>query len=108
MKNRSAALHVAVSLALGGIISGVSPAKWVAATFWASALLFLLGSLAVFEDSLPGGFDNPDSSEGAPIVNGVGAFYFWTKSLAVCALLVTVGIGLQFWGACRSIPTLVA
>ena len=87
--------HVAVALAIGGIIAYFTDAKWLAASFWVSAAMYLNGSLAVHEDVLPGGFDNPDGENTPAFTKGVGAARFWVSSLAVTIALAAVGFAIQ-------------
>ena len=90
-------VHVSICLVVGGIISYFSSARWLAASFWVSASLSLNGSLAFYEDALPGGFDNPDGSNPAAITGGFGALRFWAKALAVAITLAAIGFAIQFW-----------
>ena len=93
------AIHVTICLCVGGIVSYFSPARWLAASFWVSASLFFNGSLASYEDALPGGFDNPDGSNqtATATTSGLGALRFWLQSLAITTVLAAAGFAIQFW-----------
>ncbi|MBS0371274.1 MAG: hypothetical protein JSS57_18995 [Proteobacteria bacterium] len=95
MDTRAAAIHVVVCLVVGGLIAALTPAKWLAASLWTSASLFINGSLADVEDARPGGFNNPDDST-PPYASGAKAFLFAARSLAVAAGLVALGFLVQF------------
>ncbi len=58
MNIRAAAAHIAVCVVIGGVVAALTPAKWLAASLWVSAAMFINGSLAAVEDARPGGFDN--------------------------------------------------
>jgi hypothetical protein len=93
MDLRAAAIHVVVCAAVGGAIAAFTPAKWLAASLWVSAAMYINGSLAYAEDAVPGGFDNPDGSTPPTYAKGRGATKF-----ALQSLLVTLGLaGLGFW-----------
>jgi hypothetical protein len=96
MNFRTTFIHIAVCLLFGGLVAAFTPAKWVAASFWTSATLYFIGSLAYLEDALPGGFDNPDSSATHSHATGVGAKRFALQSLAVTLSLALIGFYIQF------------
>ena len=96
MDLRAATINLAVCTVVGGLVAAFTPAKWLAASLWVFAALFINGSLAFFEDALPGGFDNPDGSNTPPFVKGVGAARFWLQSLAVTAAALALGFYIQF------------
>lgn len=73
MNLRTACIHVAVCAIVGGLVAAFTPAKWLAASLWISAAMYINGSLAYVEDALPGGFDNPDGSATPSFAKGVGA-----------------------------------
>lgn len=95
MDKRAALYHVMVCLAFGGVVSWFSEAKWFAASFWVSAALFLNGSLALYEDARPGGFDDPEGRSTPAFTMGLGALAYWSKSLAITTALGAVGFLLQ-------------
>jgi hypothetical protein len=86
-----ALVHIAICVVIGLCVSAFTDLHWLAVAFWCSAVLFLNGSIACVEDSLPGGFDNPDGC-GHPL--GV---WFIIKSLGITFILGFVGFGLQSW-----------
>lgn len=47
-------------------MAAFSPLSWLAATCFVAAALLVNGALATWEDSQPGGFDNPDGASTAP------------------------------------------
>ncbi len=96
MDIRAAAIHVAVCVAIGGLVAAFTPAKWVAAALWVSAALFINGSLAFVEDARPGGFDNPDGSATPSFAKGVGAAKYAVRSLAITVGLAALGFYVQF------------
>ncbi|MDH4061274.1 MAG: hypothetical protein OEU94_10730 [Aquincola sp.] len=96
MTSRAADVHVAVCLAVGGLVAAFTPAKWLAASLWVSAALYINGSLATVEDARPGGFDNPDGSATPSFAKGVGATKYALQSLAVTLGLAALGLYIQF------------
>jgi hypothetical protein len=96
MNFRVTAIHVAVCLAIGGLLAALTPAKWLAASFWVSAVLYINGSLAQLEDARPGGFDNPDGVEIPPFEEGLSAKKFALQSLAITVVLAALGCYIQF------------
>jgi hypothetical protein len=64
------AWHIGICLLIGGVVAYFTPAKWLAASFWVSAGLYISGSLAFYEDAVPGGFDNPDGNETPDLAKG--------------------------------------
>lgn len=97
MNLRAACIHVAVCVIVGGLVAAFTPAKWLAASFWISAAMYINGSLAYVEDALPGGFDNPDGSATPSFAKGVGATKYALQSIAVTLGLVAVGCYIQFY-----------
>jgi len=89
--------HVLICLVVGALIAYFSHAKWLAAALWVSAALFINGSLAYYEDALPGGFDNPHGSHTSPITHGLGALRYWVVSLGVSAGLAVAGLFVQVY-----------
>lgn len=96
MNLRAAALHVAVCVAVGGLLAAFTPAKCLSASLWVSAALFITGSLAHVEDALPGGFDNPDGSATPSFAKGPGATKYALQSLAITLGLAALGFYIQF------------
>lgn len=96
MSLRAAGVHVLVCLALGGLVAAITPAKWLAASFWVSAAMHINGSLATVEDARPGGFDNPDGSATPSFAKGTGAIKYTLLSLAVTLGLAALGLFIQF------------
>lgn len=97
MNLRATALHIAACLLVGGAIASFTPAKWLAASLWVSAALFINGSLAIFEDAQPGGFDNPTGTETPAFASGAGAIKHWLQSFAISAAIAGAGLFIQFW-----------
>src|SRR5687767_5054913 len=91
MSWKATLVHALLCLAIGAAVASVSEVKWLAAAFWASAVLYFTASFAYVEDAQPGGFDNPSETVPLPIAKGLGALKFWAGSLAVCAALVSGG-----------------
>ena len=60
---KALAAHAIVALFVGAAISYFTDAKWLAASLWVSAAMFINGSIATLEDARPGGFNNPDGTE---------------------------------------------
>ena len=96
MDFRAAAIHVAVCVAVGALLAAFTPAKWLAASLWVSAALYINGSLARVEDARPGGFDNPDGSSTPSFAKGIGATKFALLSLAITLGLAALGFYVQF------------
>jgi hypothetical protein len=96
MDIRAAVVHIAVAAAIGALVSVFTPAKWLAASLWVSAAMFINGSLAVVEDARPGGFDNPDGSDTPSFAKGVGGTKFALQSLAITLALAGLGFAVQF------------
>lgn len=96
MNVRAAGLHIAVCFAVGGLVAAFTPAKWLAASLWVSAALYINGSLATVEDARPGGFDNPDGSATPSFAKGAGATKYALQSLAVTLGLAALGFYVQF------------
>jgi hypothetical protein len=93
---RATAIHVAMCVAVGGLLAAFTPAKWLAASLWVSAALYINGSLAQVGDARPGGFDNPDGSETPSFAKGVGATKFALQSLAITLVIAALGFYIQF------------
>ena len=93
---RATVTHVVVAVTIGGLIATFSPAKWLAASLWVSAAMFINGSIAMVEDARPGGFNNPDGSDTPSIAKGLGATKFALQSLAITAVLAGLGFFVQF------------
>lgn len=95
MSRNAAAVHIAVCVVVGGLVAAFTPAKWLAASLWVSAAMFISGSLAMVEDARPGGFDNPDGSNTPGFAKGIGAPKFALQSLAITAVLAALGYYFQ-------------
>ena len=93
---RALTLHIVAAVVIGAIIAALSPAKWLAASLWVSAVMVLNGSLAVLEDARPGGFDDPRGSEPPPLNNRVDSARFVLGSIAMTTALVALGFVVQF------------
>ena len=96
MDLRATAIHVAACAAIGGVIALFTPAKWLAASLWVSAALFINGFIATVEDAQPGGFDNPDGSQTPSYAKGWGATKFALRSLAITVALAGLGLWIQY------------
>ena len=94
-KKKAFIIHISICLFIGGIIAFFTNAKWFAASFWVSAGLYINGSLAYYEDALPGGFENPDGKETPEYAKGFGAFKFWFCSIAMAIVLALIGLIIQ-------------
>lgn len=94
---KSVAGHVFVAAAIGGLIAHFTDAKWIAACLFVSAAMFMNGSLLVYEDARPGGFDNPYRKETPAFVKGWAAVKYWAGSLGVTMALVGVGLVAQLY-----------
>lgn len=92
---RMLAAHVTIALIVGGAISYFTDARWLAASLWVSAAMFINGSLAMVEDARPGGFNNPDGTDTPDIAKGWGATKYALSSLAIFAGLVAAGFAVQ-------------
>lgn len=96
MNRNAAAAHIAICLVLGGMAAAFTPAKWLAASLWISAAMFINGSLAMAEDARPGGFDNSDGAQTAEFAKCIGATKFALQSLAITVALAALGFYFQF------------
>lgn len=92
---KALAVHVAIALIIGGAISYFTDAKWLAASLWVSAAMFINGSLATVEDARPGGFNNPDGTDTHDIAKGWGATKYALSSFAITVGLVIAGFVVQ-------------
>ena len=96
MNLRATAVHIAICAVIGGLLAAFTPAKWLAASLWVSAAMFINGSLATIEDARPGGFDNPDGTNTPEFAKGVGATKYALRSLAITLALAGLGFYIQF------------
>lgn len=87
--------HLAIALAVGGTIAYFTDAKWLAASIWVSAAMYINGSLANVEDALPGGFDNPDGTDTPDFARGRRATKYALSSFAIFISLVVAGFIVQ-------------
>ena len=87
--------HVLIVVLIGGGIAYFTDAKWLAASLWVSAAMFINGSIANVEDGIPGGFDNPDGSDTPDYAKGRGAIKYALKSLGIALALVFAGFVVQ-------------
>lgn len=92
---KALAAHIVVALLVGGAIAYFTDAKWLAASFWVSAAMFINGSIASVEDARPGGFNNPDGTDTPDFAKGWGATKYAISSLAIFAGLVAAGFIVQ-------------
>ena len=92
---KALAAHAAIALIVGGAISYFTDAKWLAASLWVSAAMFINGSLANVEDTRPGGFNNPDGTDTPDIAKGWGATKYALSSLVIFVGLVVAGFVVQ-------------
>ena len=91
MNRRFAFIHVLICLIVGTLVAEFTTVHWLSAAFWCSALLFITGSIAYIEDSMPGGFGNPDGT-----AKSMGYWYLF-KSLGITFALVLLGFASQTW-----------
>ena len=87
--------HIGICIVIGGVIAYFTSAKWLAASFWVSAAMFINGSIAYVEDSQPGGFNNPDGTDTQDFAKGSGATKFAIKSFAITICLAAIGFLFQ-------------
>jgi hypothetical protein len=92
---KSLLVHGGICAAIATPIAYFTDVKWLAAACFVSAALFLNGTVALYEDALPGGFDNPDGTETPAFAQGAGAIRFWLSSLAITATLAFIGLAAQ-------------
>ncbi len=95
MDRNARLIHILICVVIGGVVAYFSSIKWLAASLWVSASLFFNGSLAYYEDALPGGFDNPNGRHTPAFVQGFGALRFWASSLAITMALAMAGFLVQ-------------
>lgn len=79
-------------------MAAFSPVKWLAAFLWALAALHVNGSVAVLEDSRPGGLDNPDGSLSFQASTGQSSGRFWLQTIVVTLGAIAGGCYVQFGG----------
>lgn len=79
----------------GGLLAYFTEVKWLAASFFIFAALFINGSIAEYEDARPRGFDNPDGLDTPQWVQGIGALRYWLTSLGVTAFAIFLGAFVQ-------------
>jgi hypothetical protein len=96
MDARASVINVVICITLGGLIAALTPAKWIAASLWVFAALFINGSIAFWEDARPGGFENPDGTHTPAFAKGVGAVKFWAVSLLISLGAIAMGLYVQF------------
>jgi len=96
MHVKAALTNIAICAVVGGVASAFTPAKWLAASLWVFAALFINGALALWKDAHPGGFDNPDGSNIPPFAKGLGVARFWLQSLVVAGSATALGFYIQF------------
>jgi len=92
MDKRAAIWHIGIALVIGGVVSSFTDLHWLAASFWVSAAMFLNGSVAFYEDGLPGGFDNPDGGKNHEFVRGKKLVVYAAQSIAVTLVLISIGL----------------
>lgn len=93
---KALAAHVAIALVVGAAIAYFSDAKWLAASFWVSAAMFINGSIATVEDARPGGFYNPDGTDTPDFARGWGATRYALTSVAIFVALLVAGFVVQW------------
>ena len=91
MNRRFAFIHVLICVLAGALVAALTDVHWLAASFWCSAALFITGSIAYIEDSIPGGFDNPEGTE-----ESLG-YWFLLKSIGIALVLALLGFASQTW-----------
>ena len=96
MSTKNTLVHFGICATIAIPVAYFTDVKWLAAVFFASAILFLNGTVAVYEDVLPGGFDNPHGKETPVFTRGAGTIRFWLSSLAITATLALIGLAAQF------------
>ena len=95
MSFRHALINLIVCIAVGGLLSAFTQAKWLAAGLWVFSALAINGSIAQYEDARSGGFENPDGSLTPEFAKGLGAVRFWLSSIAVCLGAFALGLYVQ-------------
>ena len=88
--------HIVIATIVGGIVAYFTDLRWITASLWSSAAAFIIGTVAVYEDALPGGFDNEEGSETLEEVRGGRGLWFWTYSLAIALALFVAGFWFQW------------
>ncbi|WP_183638646.1 hypothetical protein [Niveibacterium umoris] len=96
MQLRTTAFAVVICAIMGGAVAAFSPVKWLAASLWAAAALHINGSVAAFEDSRPGGFENPDGSQSFEACTGQSVGRFWLQTIVVTLGAIAGGCYVQF------------
>jgi hypothetical protein len=94
MKVRPTIIGIAVCAIMGGAVAYFSPAKWLAASLWVFAAMYVNGAIAVVEDDQPGGFDNPDGM--SPQLNASEQRRMFFASLAIAFGAIVAGAYVQF------------
>jgi hypothetical protein len=89
-------IGLAVCGSIGAVLAVFTPVKWLAAILWISGAMFINGSLAVYEDARPGGFENPDGSSTPKFAQGIGALKFWLQALVISGIAISAGFYVQF------------
>ncbi|HTD04003.1 hypothetical protein [Undibacterium sp.] len=96
MNMRFVALNLLMCVVAGAVLAFFTPTRWVAASLWIFAVLFITNAAAIYDNGLSGGFDNLDGESPPPYVKGIGAVIFWLKSLAISMGAVLAGLFVQF------------
>ena len=94
--NSNKLINITVCLVIGGVLSYFTGIKWLTASLFVFASLFINGSIATYEDARPGGFDNPDGTNTPDFAKGAGAVRYWLVSFGVTALAILAGMVAQF------------
>lgn len=63
MRIKYTLFSILICVVVGGAMAAFSSLRWSAATCFLVAALLINGALATWEDSRPGGFDNPSGAE---------------------------------------------
>jgi hypothetical protein len=97
MNKKTALINLSICLIGGGIFSYFTELKWLAGALFIFSALFINGSIAVYEDARPGGFENPDATDTPAFARGMSAVRYWVAATGVSALAVIAGACVQFF-----------
>jgi hypothetical protein len=91
---------VIISAILGGAVAALAKLNFWIAFAMAAAAIYANGLLAMVEDDMPGGFNNPDGSSTPAYVSRIGLAL---KVIAgILAIVAIVALGYRFVGGLGS------
>lgn len=97
MNKKTTFISLGICVIAGGIFSYFTELKWLAGTLFVFSAIFINGSIAVYEDAKPGGFENPDGTDAPTFTKGMGAVRYWAISIGVSVLAVIAGACVQLF-----------